>query len=219
MTSSPTPLGGPDERPTGFLTPPGSSPDVEALYAADVEDDGFVMNLTHLWAHLPDASGTLFDLLARAASAGGLTRRQRGLLVTATASTRGDAYCSLAWGARLADETTPELSAAILDRRDSELPALLAPSEVALVRWARQVVADPGATTAQDVQALRDAGLADGEVFAVTLFVALRLAFSTVNGALGARPDQQLATEAAGPVLDAVRYGRPPAGSPSRMAP
>ena len=218
MTSTATPLPGADGSPTGFLVPPRTSPEVEALYAADVQDDGFVMNLTHLWAHLPEASAELFALLARAEQAGGLTLRQRGLLVTATASTRGDAYCSLAWGARLAEETTPEVSATVLDRRDSELPHLLEPSELALVRWARQVVADPGGATARDVQALRDAGFTDREVFAITLFVALRMAFSTVNGALGARPDQQLATAAGGPVLATVDYGRPPAESPSRTS-
>ncbi len=67
---------------------------------------------------------------------------------------------------------------------------------------------DPNATTPDDIQALRDWGLDDGQVFAVTAFVALRLAFSTINDALGAQPDAQLAQSAPRQVRDAVTYGR-----------
>ena len=74
--------------------------------------------------------------------------------------------------------------------------------------WARQVVRDPNGTTAADVQALHDAGYDDAQVLAVTMFVALRLAFSTVNDALGARPDRELVERAPAPVVDAVTFGR-----------
>ena len=45
---------------------------------------------------------------------------------------------------------------------------------------------DPNSTTAADVQSLRDAGFDDGQIFAISVFVALRIAFSIVNDALGA---------------------------------
>lgn len=80
--------------------------------------------------------------------------------------------------------------------------------ERALATWAGQVVRKPNGTTAEDVNRLRAAGLTDLEIFDVTVFVALRLAFSTVNDALGARPDWQLAAAAPEKVRDAVRYGR-----------
>jgi len=41
------------------------------------------------------------------------------------------------------------------------------------------------------------------------VFVALRLAFSTVNDALGLLPDAALRTSVPAVVLDAVRLGRP----------
>ncbi|GGM26224.1 hypothetical protein ACFFX1_16725 [Dactylosporangium sucinum] len=41
------------------------------------------------------------------------------------------------------------------------------------------------------------------------LFVALRVAFSSVNGALGVRPDAFFRESAPQPVLDAVTFGRP----------
>jgi hypothetical protein len=43
----------------------------------------------------------------------------------------------------------------------------------------------------------------------------LRLAFSSVNAALGAAPDAQLANTALETVRRAVDYGRPPAATPS----
>jgi alkylhydroperoxidase family enzyme len=81
--------------------------------------------------------------------------------------------------------------------------------------WARQVARDPNATTPADIQALRDTGLDDGQIFAITGFVALRLAFSTINDALGAQPDAQLARSLPREVREAVTYGRPVAQEPA----
>ena len=53
------------------------------------------------------------------------------------------------------------------------------------------------------------AGLADREIFEATAYVAFRLAFSTVNDALGAQPDEELVAEAPPEVRAAVTYGRP----------
>jgi hypothetical protein len=60
-----------------------------------------------------------------------------------------------------------------------------------------------------DVQALRDDGFADADIFAMTVYVALRIALSTVNDALGVRPDAEYLTMAPAAVRDAVTYGRP----------
>ena len=45
-----------------------------------------------------------------------------------------------------------------------------------MAAWARRSP-DPNATTPSDIQALRDCGSMDRQIFAVTAFVALRLAF------------------------------------------
>ena len=81
--------------------------------------------------------------------------------------------------------------------------------ERTLVGWARRVARDPITVTQDDVDQLRDVGCHDQEIHAVTTFVALRLAFSTVNDALGARPDRQLVEKATAAVRSAVGYGRP----------
>lgn len=200
------------DEPVTHLHEPDVDAAVEALYAADVRDDGYVMNLTRVWAHDPPAQPALFELVGSAARLAGLDPRERGLLVTAMASTLGDAYCSLAWGARIANEVGPASVAAVLVGEDDPD---LAERGRALVRWARAVARDPNGTTTADVDALRAAGFDDRQVFGLTLFVALRQAFSTVNDALGARPDRQLVDAAPEEVRAAVTYGRPPATASS----
>ncbi|MEO5709483.1 MAG: methyltransferase domain-containing protein [Nocardioidaceae bacterium] len=188
-----------------FLPEPASTPEVEALYADDVEDLGFVMNASRVWGHNPQLVDGLFAQLGAAVRAAGLTFRQRGVLVTACAATLGDSYCSFAWGGKLAGEAGVEVATGVLRGDD----AALDDAERALARWARKVASDPNATGPADVQALRDAGFGDGRIHALTTFVALRLAFSTVNDALGARPDGELVAGLPAQVRDAVTFGRP----------
>ena len=177
----------------------------QALYDVDTADSGYVWNVSRLWAYQPETVKRLFELMSAAFKPSGLSFRQRGILVTAAASTLGDSYCSLAWGGKLANATEPDLAASVLRGTDDELNE----QERAMAAWARKVVTDPNSTTPTDVQALRDAGLNDEQIFAITTFVALRVAFSTVNDALGAHPDPQLVANLPKEVVDAVTFGRP----------
>jgi hypothetical protein len=77
-------------------------------------------------------------------------------------------------------------------------------------------VRDPNATTERDLARLREVGLGDREIFEATAWIGFRLAFSTVNDALGASPDRQLADAAPDPIRAAVTYGRAPTPEPSR---
>ncbi len=188
-----------------FLDDPPPDPEITALFEGDISDMGYVMNLTRLWSQRPELVTGLFKLMAAATSAGELDFRQRGILVTAAASTLGDSYCSLAWGGRLAGQTEAETAAGVLSGDDSRLPA----ADRALAEWARKVVADPNQTTAEDVAKLRREGFTDRQIFAITVYLGLRIAFSTVNDALGVHPDHQLATGTPAEVVAAVGYGRP----------
>jgi alkylhydroperoxidase family enzyme len=125
--------------------------------------------------------------------------------VTAAASALGDSYCSLAWGGKLSKAADPAIAAGTLNGTDAGLTH----QEQAIAAWARKVVRDPNATTPADIAELRAAGLGDGQIFAITAFVALRLAFSTINDSLGAQPDAQLAESLPREVREAVTYGRP----------
>ena len=164
------------------------------------------MNASRVWAHVPGAHDGLFDLMGRAVRAGALTFRQRGILVAACASTLGDSYCSLAWGTKLAGEADAGARGRGAARRRRRAGRRRSGR---WRRWARAVARDPNGTTAADVAALREAGFDDAQIFAMTLFVALRLAFSTVNDALGAASRPGAHGRAPAPVRDAVTFGRP----------
>jgi uncharacterized peroxidase-related enzyme len=193
-----------------FLQEPPISQEAQALFDEDLADDGYVMNVTRLWAHQPDTMNRLFELMSQAFAPSDLNFRQRGILVVATVSTLGDSYCSLAWSGKLSRKSGPEVAVDVLNGSD----AGLTDQEKAMAEWARKVIKDPNATTPADVQALRDCGFDDRQIFAITAFVALRLAFSTINDALGAQPDAQLFQSLPPLVRDAVTFGRP-AASPS----
>ncbi|GAA4249825.1 hypothetical protein GCM10022255_035540 [Dactylosporangium darangshiense] len=193
------------DRPASFLADPPLSAEVAAEYEADVTGDGYVNNLTRVWCWRPDVLASFQALRKDLLAGSGLSGREAAVMVAATAAARGDAYCALAWGSKLAGLSDEATAAGVLQGLDGGLSE----REAALAGWSRQVVLDPNATTDADVDRLRDAGLNDLEIFEATTFIALRLAFSTVNDALGARPDQQLAERAPRLVREAVDFGRP----------
>ncbi|MGW5666500.1 carboxymuconolactone decarboxylase family protein [Micromonospora sp. NPDC003776] len=191
-------------RPVAFIADPPESPAVAAAYQEDLDSDGYVNNLTRVWAWRPDVLRSFQALRADLLAESGLSPREMAVMVAATAAARGDAYCALAWGSRLAALSDEATAAKVLRGADGDLSA----REVALAAWSRQVVQDPNATTETHVDRLRDAGLNDQQIFEATTFIAFRLAFSTINDALGARPDPQLAEKAPRLVREAVTYGR-----------
>jgi uncharacterized peroxidase-related enzyme len=188
-----------------FLRSPPLSEARSALYARDAADDGYVLNATRLWAWRPDVCDAFVCLRKLLTEKTALSLRERSILVCAVAANLGDSYCALAWGTTLAAEIDPATAAAVLHRVEA---TQLTVRERALATWVEQVMREPNATTVENVDRLRGAGLTDEEIFDATVFIAFRLAFSTVNDALGARPDWQLAAAAPAAVRDAVVYGR-----------
>ena len=190
-------------RPT-FLDEPPPSEAAERIYAADVASDGYVGNLSRLWCWRPDVHEAFVALRGLVTGESTLTQREVAVLVAATASARGDSYCALAWGSRLAALAGEEAAAGVLVGDDG----LLGERERALAAWARRIVRDPNATTADDIARLRAAGLSEREIFEATAFAAMRLAFATVNDALGACPDRRLEEQAPDLVRAAIDFGR-----------
>jgi uncharacterized peroxidase-related enzyme len=187
-----------------FLTEPETTPEIQAFYDADRTDRGYVMALDRVWAYQPAAHDQLLALSRSVAATGGLSLRERGILVLACTAAIGDAYCCLAWGGHLAGQGEAATAAAVLSGTGDGLT----PAERAMASWARRVATDPGGTTAADVDELRAAGLDDARIFAVTAFVALRVAFAMVNDALGAVPDVELRAEVPPELRDLVTWGR-----------
>jgi SAM-dependent methyltransferase/alkylhydroperoxidase family enzyme len=189
---------------SGFLSAAPATPAARRLIKDDLDGMGYATNVSRLWAHLPAALDGLSVLMGETTAAGSLSFAQRAVIVTAAASALGDSYCSMAWGKKLADATSPEIAAEVIEGGTAGLDD----TQLTLARWARLVAADPNAISVADVQALRDVGFDDSQIFAITAFVALRLAFSTINDALGALPDDELYSSTPDAVRAAIGFGR-----------
>jgi alkylhydroperoxidase family enzyme len=190
-----------------FLSEPAPSEAQQKMYDADVDEDGYVWDNSKVWAHQPALNEQLGDLIAAAADAAGLSRREKAMLVIGQASTIGDSYCSFAWGRWMTEwEDAPTAIAAL--RGDDEP---FDERERALAQWARTVARDPNGATPADIQRLRDVGFDDPQILALTLYAALRLALSTTNDALGARPDLALAEMLDPAIRATITWGRQPA--------
>jgi alkylhydroperoxidase family enzyme len=194
-----------------FLTEPPTSPVVEATYDEDRAGNGYIQNLTRLWCWRPDVFKAFIESRALLIRESELSARDVAVLVAATVAARSDSYCALAWGARLAVQTDDQTASQVV----AGSVVGLDPRGAVLAAWARQVAQAPNSTTAADVERLHAVGMTDGEIFDATALIALRLAFATVNDALGAQPDLQLAAAAPTSVRAAVSYGRPPSEVPS----
>jgi uncharacterized peroxidase-related enzyme len=189
-----------------FITAPENTPETAEVYRASQASQGFVMNLTKAWAWRPDVFDGFAALRNQLSGQSSFSKRELAVMVCAAAAELGDSYCSLAWGRTLAGEVGADAAAAVID--GAPAADLLTARDRALATWARQVVRDPNATTQADVDALRAAGLSDRDVFEATVFIAFRIAFSTVNDALGVHPDRELLDQVPAGVRSSVAFGR-----------
>lgn len=190
-----------------FLSEPRTSAGQQELYDQDVADDGFVWDLSRLWGHQPELWGQLRALIEASAVAAGLSPREKAMLVLGQATMIGDSYCSVAWGRNLTRWAGADTAVSVLTGADGDLTG----REQALLHWVHRVAADPNATTAAEVQPLRDAGFEEAQILALTTYAALRIALSIANDALGARPDAALADQLDPAVRAVITWGRQPA--------
>jgi uncharacterized peroxidase-related enzyme len=187
-----------------FLADPPLTPEVSAVYEDGLASDGYVANYTRPWCWRPDVLTAFAKLRADLLADSSLSAREVAVMVAATAAALGDSYCSLAWGQKLAEVSDEETAAGVIEGLD----AGLSKRESALAAWSREVVSDPNATSEAGIDRLRDAGLTEREIFEATAWIGLRLGFSTINDALGARPDRELADSVPPLVREAVSFGR-----------
>ena len=134
------------EARAGFLAAAPQTEHAQSMYDSDVELQGYVANLTRVWAYSPEALGALSFMLRQSMEMSGMTAHQRALLTSVSAATLGDSYCSLAFGRRLAATGGDVAAVQALTGRADEL----LPDDRVLATWARKVVEDPSSTTAAD---------------------------------------------------------------------
>jgi alkylhydroperoxidase family enzyme len=192
-----------------FLGEPPPSDELEKLYTSDLEDDGYVSNLTRLWGWCPEALAAVSTALSEVSKAVPTELGDRAVLTLAAASTIEDSYCSFAYGSKSSEVSGEPVAMDVLSGTEQNLTR----RQAGLARWARKVADNPNGIRQGDVDELRSLGLDEREILVITVFVALRVAFSTVNDALGATPDEELVAQVPPAIRQAVTWGRRPRDS------
>jgi alkylhydroperoxidase family enzyme len=188
-----------------FLNEPEVDANVEAAYAVNAHDSGYLMNYAHAWAWRQDVADHFLAARKLVAGSTTLSAAEVAVVNAAVAGTREDPACSLAWGTTLARHTDPVAAANLLGGTTDGLSE----RERALAAWGTAVATNPNATTAADVNELRAVGFDDREIAEATMLAVFRLAFTAFNSALGVAPDDQLVTKAPDEVRQAVMLARP----------
>ncbi len=158
--------------------------DVRAMYEKYQARYGYVPNYAKLFSHRPQVMATWSNLLA--SIHGPLDTRRFELITLAAARALHSSYCMLAHGSILQQFYSSAQLAAIA----SDVTATnLTPAEIAMMVFAEKIVRDATGITEEDIQALREHGFNEDEIFDIAATAAARCFFSKLLDALGAEPD------------------------------
>lgn len=188
----------------GTVNEEDATGEVAAMYAADIEHNGYLPHYSEIFSLHPDAYRAWRSLIK---SISGRMDRQRYELATLRAANQlRSTACSLAHGSILERgyfETEDLLgivtgqAASVLSDVDSEILA-----------FATKVADDATSVTEQDIGRLRDLGLSDRDIFDVVLTVAARSFFTKVLDATGTLADNQY-NDMDPALREALTVGRP----------
>ena len=166
-------------------TQPADADDaVSAMYARQQSAWGYIPNYAKVFCYRPEVMARWGQLLAEIKRP--MELRTFELVTFVAAHELRNTACTLAHGKALraffSDEQIVAIAAGKFD-------AALNEAEAALVRFARQIARDAARVTAGQVQALKDFGYSDAEIFDVAATAAGRAFFTKVLDALGVEPD------------------------------
>jgi uncharacterized peroxidase-related enzyme len=162
-----------------------ASGDVRAMYENNQTPQGYVPNYAKVFSHRPHVMDAWTNLIRSIRST--MDTRRYELVTLAAARALRSSYCMLAHGQILRQRFFGlEELARIADDFSS---ASLTPAEVEMMRFAEKIARDASGIDQADVQALRDHGFTDAEVFDIAATAAARCFFSKMLDALGAEPD------------------------------
>lgn len=159
------------------ITPETAQGELAELYRELERKRGKVSNILQVHSLRPAAMRAHLDLYMDLMFAqGGLSRRQREMIAVAVSRENRCDYCVSHHREALARYVSDP---AVLDIIASGTDlAGLAPADQALVAHAVKLTRSPGAACAEDIQALRDAGIAEADILLANLIVAY---FNFVN--------------------------------------
>lgn len=186
------------------IAPAAADGEVAAMYRRQEASWGYVPQYATVFSHRPEVLVRWGRLLAEIRRP--MDDRRFELVTFAAAVELRHTACALAHGRALRAFVPDAQITAIAAGREAEL---LAPADLALVRFARTVARDASAVGADDIAALRGHGLSDAEVFDLAAAVAGRAFFTKLLDALGVLADSPFAAALPRELCDALTLGRP----------
>jgi uncharacterized peroxidase-related enzyme len=158
--------------------------EVRAMYARQEAHWGFVPNYAKVFCHRPEIMGLWAQL--QIGIKRHMSKRRFELVTFVSALALRSTLCSLAHG-RALTEFISEQDVLALAR--GEIPASLTRAEATMVSFARKVAHDAPSVEAADVEALKDLGFTDGEIFDIASCAAARAFWTKLIEALGVEPE------------------------------
>lgn len=157
---------------------------VTSMYARQQAAWGYIPNYAKVFCYRPEVMARWGQLLAEIKRP--MNMRTFELVTFVAAHELRNTACTLAHGKALREFFSDEQIVAIAA---GKFDGVLDEGEAALVRFARQVAKDASRITSGQVQALKDLGYSDAEIFDVAAAAAGRAFFTKVLDALGVEPD------------------------------
>jgi uncharacterized peroxidase-related enzyme len=164
--------------------------DVRAMYERQQRAWGYVPNYAKLFSHRPlvmTAWAELLSVMRRP-----VDNRTFEIVTFTAACALGSSSCSLAHGRRLSERflSAAEVAAVAAER---EADTTLTAGEIAMVRFTRKLIRGSSTVTQADIDAMRDNGIDDAQIFDIACIAAGRAFFANLVEALGSMPDPSLA--------------------------
>ncbi|HWL48266.1 MAG TPA: peroxidase [Acidimicrobiia bacterium] len=177
---------------------------VAAMYAADIEHNGYLPNYSRIFSLHPGAYQAWGGLILTIR--GAMDRRRYELATIGAANQLRSTYCGLAHASILEERyfETEDLRKIV----SGQAASVLSDVDREIVEFARKVADDATSVTEKDITRLREAGLTDRDIFDVVLAVAARSFFTKVLDATGTLADAAY-NEMDAELRDALTVGRP----------
>ena len=157
---------------------------IAAMYARQQAAWGYVPNYAKVFCHRPEVMARWGQLLAEIKRP--MDKRRFELVTFVAALELRNTACALAHGKVLREFFS---DAEIVSIAAGKFDDTLTEAEQAMVRFARQVAKDASRVTAGQVQALKEIGYTDADIFDIAATAAGRAFFTKVLDALGVEPD------------------------------
>jgi len=157
---------------------------IAAMYLRQQAAWGYVPNYAKVFCHRPEVMARWGQLLAEIKRP--MDKRRFELVTFVAALEMRNTACALAHGKVLREFFS---DAEIVSIAAGKFDDTLTEAEQAMVRFARQVAKDASRVTAGQVQALKEIGYTDADIFDIAATAAGRAFFTKVLDALGVEPD------------------------------